>query len=72
MATVGQKVKEEIRERLRWDARLEAANIEVTVCEGNVRLPRKALSERERTIAQINAVSFVGVKSIHSDIQTDH
>lgn len=64
-----EKLRKEVLERLQWDSRIDASNIQVEVEDGNVKLLGSVPSMKAREAAQLDAYLAPGVKSVSNFLE---
>lgn len=63
------RIREDINDRLTWDDRIDASDIEVTVTAGTVVLDGSVDARRDKRIAEDIADSVSGVWDVHNHLQ---
>lgn len=64
-----EKIRNEVMEKLKWDSRIDASNIQVEVENGTVKLLGSVPSIKGREAAQLDAYLVPGVNSVSNFLQ---
>lgn len=67
-----EKIKKNIVEQLYWDSRVDASNIKVEVCNGQVTLKGRVPSYSVKLCAEADSMTIQGVTSINDDLEIQY